>query len=560
MYRKSLPRTILTILLLIGLPAAAAAQIPGLDFGSGDGKPIEFSVTGPDSPVGPGDTIEVKIRARLQPEWHVYATSMPDVATGPRPTRIRVTAPKGAELLEVRPDRDPVVKFEEVFQLQTEYFEEEVTWTLVIRMPEELPSGSELAGEIRYQLCTQTQCLPPSTFRFAVPLTVTGGSAPGAAGAPATTAEPPAGDAGGEEQRDSQEQQRDSSAVSGEIRSLSSALLFGFIAGLILNVMPCVLPVLSLKIYGFVQQSGQDPWRTRWLGLTFAAGVIFVFLILAGLAWALSLGWGQQFQSRAFVVAMVGLLVAFAMGLFDVYTIRLPGFVARAEGELAHEETYLASFMKGMLATVLATPCSGPFLGGVLTFAVAQPPPVIFAVFAAIGIGMASPYVLLAWFPGWARFLPKPGEWMNVLKEAMGFLLLGAALWLLWTRRHDGEFVLWTTAFGLWVGFACWLYGRLASPLAGVLRRRLAPAFALGTLALGWWVCVSLTGVLNPRHTAQASEHTGAAQQSGGIAGVPLEQIKDAINKGQWLEYRRELLDGLLRQGYSVIVDWTADW
>ena len=530
--------SLFTLGLLALVPVEGQGQFP--DIGLGSGSPAEFTFTGPEGTARPGETVKFKIHVKLQPGWHIYAASMPDLPAGPRPTRIEITAPAGAELVDMQPDRDPIVKFEEAFQLQTEYFEDSVTWTVTVRLPSNLSGRAKLEGKLKYQLCTETQCLPPSTHEFSLPLQVAAADSTGAPTSPPQSTESAA----------SQPAQ-----TGGQIRSVGSALAFGFLAGLILNVMPCVLPVLSLKIYGFVQQSSQDPWRTRGLALTFAAGVIFVFLILAALAWGLSLGWGQQFQSRAFIVVMVGLLVAFAMGLFDVYTIRLPGFVARAEGELAHEETYLASFAKGMLATVLATPCSGPFLGGVLTFAVQQPPVVVFSVFAAIGVGMAFPYVLMAWFPGWARLLPKPGEWMNVMKEAMGFLLLGAALWLLWTRRSDGEFVLWTTAFGLWVGFACWLYGRLASPLAGVIRRRLAPAFALGTLAVGWWFCFSLTGVLDRQQAAHASEPQ--AEVAGELS---TEAIERAIASGQWLEYRRKLLDRLLREGYSVIVDWTADW
>ena len=522
-----------TVLVLTG---AAFGQLPGL---SGPGaEPIRFQVWTDQPEAVPGGTVQIHVKAELDEGWHVYAATMAPLAAGPRPAQFELTEPAGAELLDLKPDRAPMVKFEEVFQLQTEYFEREVVWTLTVRLPQRLPAETTVQGVVHYQICTESQCLPPAKYEFAVPVRIKQSTVP--AGTETDGSEPPA------------TQPPSESATRTEYRSIGSALAFGFLAGLILNVMPCVLPVLSLKIYGFVQQSAQDPRRTKALALTFAAGIIFVFLILAALAWGLALGWGQQFQSKTFIVVMVGLLVAFAMGLFDVYTIRLPGFVSRAEGELAHEETYLASFLKGMLATVLATPCSGPFLGGVLTFAVQQPPLVVFSVFAAIGVGMASPYVVLAWFPGWARILPKPGEWMNVLKEAMGFLLLGAALWLLWTRRSDGPFVLWTAAFGVCVAFACWLYGRLASPMAGALRRRLAPAFAAGSVAVGWWLCLSATGVLQPRSAARAAQPTSAQ--------VSREQIEEAIDQGVWLEYRRDLLDRLLREGYSVIVDWTADW
>lgn len=182
-----------------------------------------------------------------------------------------------------------------------------------------------------------------------------------------------------------------------QIGGLAAALGFGFLAGLILNVMPCVLPVVSLKIYGFVKQAGEDRGRVRLLGLAFGAGILFVFLILASLAAYAGLGWGQQFQSDKFLVAMVALMVAFALGMFDVYTIQLPGLVGNVEAAAAQREGVAGSFAKGALATLLATPCSGPFLGATLAYALTQPPAVIFAIFASIGVGMAFPYVLLAW-------------------------------------------------------------------------------------------------------------------------------------------------------------------
>src|SRR5262249_40420024 len=153
--------------------------------------------------------------------------------------------------------------------------------------------------------------------------------------------------------------QRSQSSVEG----LARALIFGFFAGLILNVMPCVLPVVSLKIYGFVKQAGEDRRRVQLLGLAFGGGILVVFLVLAWLAAGLELGWGQQFQKPGFVVAMVALMVGFALWMFDIFTIQLPGFVTKVEEAASHQEGLLGSFFEGMLATVLATPCSGPLLG-----------------------------------------------------------------------------------------------------------------------------------------------------------------------------------------------------
>ncbi len=338
-----------------------------------------------------------------------------------------------------------------------------------------------------------------------------------------------------------QSQETEMSASQGSVGSLPAAIGFGFIAGLILNVMPCVLPVVSLKIYGFVNQAGEDRRRVRLLGLSFGAGILSVFLILAGLAAFAGLGWGQQFQSDTFLVAMIALLLVFALGMFDVYTIQLPSFVGNADAAATHREGVAGSFTKGMLATLLATPCSGPFLGATLSYALRQPPSFIFAIFTSIGLGMASPYVLLAWNPSWLRIMPRPGAWMNTFKEGMGFLMLATAVWLLWQRRSDGDLVVWTVAFSLFVGFAAWLYGRWSEPLASTVKRFAAPAVAALLVIFGAYFCF---GVMYAP-TVHASTSADAAV---------------ATAQTEWQPYSREKLDSYLAEGKTVIVDWTADW
>ncbi len=226
--------------------------------------------------------------------------------------------------------------------------------------------------------------------------------------------------------------------------------------------------------------------------------------------------------------------------MFEVYTIQLPDFVGRVDGAV-HREGVTSSFAQGMLATVLATPCSGPFLGATLSYAILQPPPVTFAIFASIGLGMAAPYVALAWNPGWLTILPQPGAWMNALKEGMAFLMLGTAVWLLWQRRSDGDLVVWTVAFCLFVGVAAWLYGRLSGPSASTTKRFAAPAVATLLVAFGAYFCFGL--MHTPSVAARMSEY-GTANTS------PV----------QWQPFQRSKLDAYLALGDTVIVNWTADW
>ena len=263
--------------------------------------------------------------------------------------------------------------------------------------------------------------------------------------------------------------ERDYRAASGEVaRSLWVYMAFAALGGLILNLMPCVLPVISLKVLGFVNQAGEETKRVQQLGWAFCAGIVATFLALA-LAVLLvkssgeQIGWGFQFQYPGFVVAMSALVFALALSLFGVYEILLPG--TSGLGELGGREGLTGSFLNGVLATILATPCTAPFLGTALGFAFAQSAGVVVAVFLAIGVGMALPYVVLAIEPAWIGRLPKPGPWMVRFKQLMGFLLMATVLWLLWVLGNQVgvEGVVWTGAFLLGLGLACWVWGQWGS-------------------------------------------------------------------------------------------------
>ena len=209
-----------------------------------------------------------------------------------------------------------------------------------------------------------------------------------------------------------------------EIESLGKALVFGFMAGLILNFMPCVFPVVSLKLLSFIITLGQPDSEKRLSAfrrqnLMFALGVIVWFTILSAVLSALDLLWGQLFQSQAMVIGMLVLVFALTLSLFGLFM--LPSFAFREhQGRI----TKRSAFITGMLATCLATPCSGPLLGGVLGWSFNQPQPILGMVFLAVGLGMASPYLLLAAFPRLGRHFPTPGPWLAKLEVILGFFLL----------------------------------------------------------------------------------------------------------------------------------------
>ena len=324
--------------------------------------------------------------------------------------------------------------------------------------------------------------------------------------------------------------------------SLGWFLLLAGLGGLLLNLMPCVLPVISLKVLGLVSQSGAQAQRVRALGLAFAGGIIAAFVSLALVVVALraggqQLGWGFQFQSPGFVMAMCALVFALGLSLFGVFTVQLPGLSnigAKTKGAGG-----LGSFLNGILATVLATPCTAPFLGAAMGFAFAQPGPVVLGIFLASGAGMALPYLLLALCPGWTRLLPKPGAWMERFKQGMGFLLMGTALWLLWVlgKQLGMEAVIWTGAFLLGLGLACWVVGQWIDLSSSTARRRLAWTLA-GLLVVG-----SYQLFLHP--LLQEEHHLSAAPQTSDLA---------------WLPFSAERVETLVRSGRPVFIDFTAEW
>lgn len=213
--------------------------------------------------------------------------------------------------------------------------------------------------------------------------------------------------------------------------------LFAFLGGLILNVMPCVLPVIALKIMGFVHQAGETPKRVFRLGLAFVAGIFAWFLGLATFLVSMKaaghqVNWAFQFQNPAFVLFMFIIVLVFALNLLGAFELVLPAKVNTKLSKWVAHEGYRGAFMHGVFATLLATPCTAPFLAPALGFALGQPAVMVFSMFATIAAGMSLPYFLLTVRPAWLRYLPKPGLWMVRLKQLMGVLLLGTAIWLGW--------------------------------------------------------------------------------------------------------------------------------
>ena len=330
--------------------------------------------------------------------------------------------------------------------------------------------------------------------------------------------------------------------------SLWLMLAYAFLGGLILNVMPCVLPVIALKILAFVGQAKEDRRRVRNLGLLYALGVLTSFLALAVLVIGVKAaghqaGWGMQFGNPEFVVGLTVLVTLVALNLFGLFEVNPGGRVLGAAGAVASRHGAAGAFFNGVLATILATPCTAPFLGAALGFAFAQPPAVIALFFLAVGLGLASPYVVLSWKPGWLKLLPKPGAWMERFKVAMGFPMLATAVWLFsLLPAYYGARAWWLGIFLVIVALAAWIYGQFVQ--RGGSRRGLGLAATLALLIGGYFLVVE----------GQLAWRLPVAET---VASGGLKAGADGID---WQRWTPAAVTEARSAGRPVLVDFTADW
>jgi thiol:disulfide interchange protein DsbD len=308
--------------------------------------------------------------------------------------------------------------------------------------------------------------------------------------------------------------------------STATLLLYALLGGMLLNLMPCVFPVLSIKILGFVNQAGEDKGKILRHGLVFAGGVLASFWLLTAVLLALraggeQLGWGFQLQQPGFVAALAVLMFLVGLNLAGVFEIGigLMNVAGRAQSQV--QGGYGGSFFSGVLAVIIATPCTAPFMGPAIGAGLALPAAQTAAVFTALGVGMALPYVLLSAFPGWLNALPKPGPWMVTFKQLMSFGMFGAAIWLVW------------------------VFGQQAGGVDSVLM-----------LLIGLLVAAIAAWMLGRWHTT-ASRIVAAVLLLMSIA-LPLWSIdRSSLD---WESYSEQRIAQLRAGGQPVFVDFTADW
>lgn len=331
--------------------------------------------------------------------------------------------------------------------------------------------------------------------------------------------------------------------------TLAWALLFAFAGGIILNLMPCVFPVLSIKVLNFAEHAGEENASPRRHGLAFGAGVVASFWVLAGLLLILraggsQIGWGFQLQSPLFIALMALLFFGIGLNLLGVFEVGtgLMRWGGGVEGAQAGE-SYGGSFLSGVLATVVATPCTAPLMGAALGFAISLSTVGALAVFTALGAGMAAPYVLLSMSPGLVERMPKPGAWMETLRQGLAFPMFATAVWLVWVFGQQAGVNGMTMLLGglLLLSVAAWIMGRWDANR--ISRRARLFTRGLATVALVGAVLVALVGARYGASSAPSGNVTEASAEA-----------------SAWQDFSPEKVERLRAEGRPVFVDFTAAW
>ena len=508
-----------------------------------------------------GSQVKLQFTAMPDPTFHLYTAVVDDASSSTN----FVLRDKGGLRVGAPVTKAAVIESELLPGIT--YHEGAVTWTLPVEVPEDAVAGKRsIQGFIVYQACTETSCQRPMAIAFTAELTVTDSLPEPVAAVPvklvsamraealdlaaarnwvdeisrATGPVPIPGDMSGEpaasayegiERLDDSEGTDRSAAARGVAAGTSGLmpfpmiLLLAFLGGIILNVMPCVLPVVGLKVMGFVKQAGEDHGRILTLNLAYVGGILSMFAVFATLAVSISFGWGEQLTYFPVRLGLTLALFALALSYFGVWEIPVPGFAAgKASQEMQQREGLPGAYAKGIFATILATPCSGPLLGYILGLTLALAAPLTFLIFMTVGLGMSLPYLIVGFRPALIGWLPKPGPWMETLKQFLAFLFLATVAFFFATFSDEHKVPVFVTLMGVW--FGCWVIGQV--PDWERLSKRLT-AWAAGIAV------ATLIGV-------------------GAFRWIGQERVLE------WEPYTEARLVQLQGQGRTVLLDFGAKW
>ena len=469
--------------------------------------------------VEPGDKVRISIVAEPLGGFHVYPYSENTDLAPAKATLIAIQKTGSWSITGPVSKQIPVQKI--VDGEEVRYYEAPVTWTYEVLVPRNAKAGANTIGGLMLMLtCSDENCDRPTVIDWSANISL---------GQPVSDRGLNFVEAGHDIARAKEafanqaKLMTGSSKEGGEWEGASPWFVVpaAFLAGFILNFMPCVLPVIGLKVMSFMHQAGQNPRKVFFLNIVFCLGMISVFMVLAFLAVQFGLGWGEQFESLTFKVVMIAVVVVFGLSFFEVWEIPVPGFGGSG---IEQKEGVLGAFFKGILTTILATPCSGPLLIPAVVWAISQPAYLTYMVFGALGLGMGLPYIVLGAMPKLTKHLPKPGPWMETFKKVMGFVMLGTAVFL--AGSIESKYMVSLLSMLVILGFACWWMGR--TPTTAPFGERIK-SWGISALIGAFAVWFSFF-LLLPAHELD------------------------------YQQYTRWTLDQNLKEGRTVFVDFTADW
>ena len=466
--------------------------------------------------VRPGSESALAVHFELAEDWHFYASA--ETAPGGMNLKVKPTAKDSISFFKVIFPQ-PHLYLDKSLGKKLEAFSNKFTVFLPFRVHNLLPDsveGSSVDVEISIEgaVCSDIQCRMPD---FGVLRTKIEIDSNAAMDEPAFTL--PEGTALG--------QPVETTTFGWEFSSAWGALLLAFLAGLSLNIMPCVWPVLPLIVMRIVQQTKENKAKSITMGLAFCCGILLFFACLAGaniilqLLYGTVLQWGDQFRSPAFVASMALLLIVLALFMFDVFTVTVPSSVA---GKSSSASGYTSTVGMGFLAAVLSTPCSFAILAAAFAWAQAQPLPLATVAIMVIGVGMAVPYAILTSMPGLLKHIPKPGRWMEIFKQTVGFILLGIAVWFITAlpqARRAGVLY-----FAVVLGCCVWMWSKWVDYNTTLSRKWLIRVLAVA-------LAVAAGALFLP---------------------APAGELID------WQTYDADLIEKTIAEERPVLIKFTANW
>lgn len=471
--------------------------------------------------IKPGDKAFVEITLEAVDGYHVYQLTGAPREEGNRSTLLAMTKSNGWKVDATETLLPPADKIISKDGLQ--HYLAPVTYKIPFTVAKDAEAKIyKVGGVLGFQTCTDSVCDRPSGARWEVLVPV--GVAPEGSTNLRIT----------EDGADYDEVAKDVAAVATKGKPDAGAfsgyspiavLSLAFVAGFILNFMPCVLPVVGLKIMSFMHMAGENPRRVFMLNFVFVIGMLAVFMVFAALAVSFGFGWGEAYKNLPFKLVMIAIVFGFGLSFFGVWEIPMPGVVnSDAANQLAAKEGYAGQFFKGILTTLLATPCAGPLLIPAVVWAMAQPPAMTFTVFLFLGLGMALPYLVIGAFPKLAGFLPKPGAWMETFKQIMGFVLVATTIFLINGVPYKYNASVLTLL--LFIGLGLWWVGRteLHKPF---LMQMKAWASGLAMIAVGAFIAFAVL--------------------------LPWYEL-------EYKPFSKVAVEQHLAEGRTVLVDFTADW